>query len=81
GAGPPLAVKRVTDPVFPVPFRLGPEDVMLRGTSLEGEVRLIARLKRDGSPGPAVPGDLEGVAKAPVRVGQSEVQIVLDHVR
>jgi cytochrome c-type biogenesis protein CcmH len=81
GDGPPLAVKRVSDPTFPLAFTLGPEDVMLRGAPLEGNVTLVARLKQDGAAGPAVVGDLEGMVKAPVSVGQSGVQLVLDHVR
>lgn len=81
GEGPPLAVKRIAEPAFPLAFTLGSEDVMLRGRPFEGEVTLTARLKRDGTTGPAVSGDLEGATKAPVRVGQSEVQVVLDQVR
>ncbi|MBI4608807.1 MAG: cytochrome c-type biogenesis protein CcmH [Candidatus Rokubacteria bacterium] len=78
GDGPPLAAKRIPSPVFPVEFSLGPEDRMIRGTPFEGEVMLLARVKRDGKAGPPGPGDLEGEAKAPVRVGQRGVEVVLD---
>lgn len=78
GADPPLAVKRIPNPSFPVAFSLGPEDQMLGGTPFEGEVTLLARLKRDGRAGPPAPGDLEGKAQAPVKVGQRRVEIVLD---
>lgn len=78
GPGPPLAVRRISSPSFPLAFSLGPEDVMLRGAPFEGEVTLAARLKRDGTAGPPAPGDLGGEAPAPVRVGQRGVQIVLD---
>jgi cytochrome c-type biogenesis protein CcmH len=78
GEGPPIAVKRILNPSFPLTFSLGPEDQMLGGTSFEGEVTLLARLKRDGKVGPPAPGDLEGRIGAPVKVGQRGVEIVLD---
>lgn len=81
GAGPPLAVKRIVEPVFPVPFTLGPEDSMLPGTDFAGEVTLVARLKRDGRASAAVRGDLEGAAPAPVPVGTTDARITLEVVR
>jgi len=78
GAGPPLAVKRIANPTFPVAFSLDPEDRMLRGAPFDGEVTLVARLKRDGRAGPPAPGDLEGKVEAPVKVGQRGVEVVLD---
>jgi len=78
GNGPPLAVKRIPNPTFPVAFSLGRGDQMLAGTPFEGEVRLLARLKRDGTTGPPAPGDFAGEAQGPVRVGQHGVEIVLD---
>ncbi len=78
GDGPPLAVKRIPNPTFPMVFSLGPEDRMLQGAPFEGEVMLLARLKRDGRAGPPAPGDLQGEARAPVRVGRRGVEIVLD---
>ncbi|MBI3028648.1 MAG: cytochrome c-type biogenesis protein CcmH [Candidatus Rokubacteria bacterium] len=78
GDGPPLAVKRIADPVLPVSFSLGPEDRMLRGVPFEGEVTLLAQLKRDGKAGPPADGDLEGRAAGPVKVGRRDVEIVLD---
>jgi len=82
GGGPPLAVKRIVSPQFPVQFSLGPEDVMVQGGEFRGEVTLLARLKRDGRAGPASPGDLEGVAERnPVPVGTTGVRITLETVR
>ena len=49
-------------------------------TSFEGEVTLLARLKRDGRAGPPTPGDLEGKVGAPVKIGQRGVEIVLDRI-
>jgi len=82
GGGPPLAVKRIVSPQFPVEFSLGPEDVMVQGGEFRGEVTLLARLKRDGRAGPASPGDLEGVAERnPIPVGTTGVRITLETVR
>lgn len=78
GPGPPLAVKRFVNPAFPLNFVLGPEDRMAGNAPFVGEVTLIARLKQDGLAGPPSPGDLEGRAPTPVRVGRREVEIVLD---
>jgi hypothetical protein len=78
GDGPLLAVKRIPNPTFPVTFSLGRGGQMLADTPFEGEVRLLARLKRDGTAGPPAPGDLEGRAEVPDRVGQHGVEIVLD---
>ena len=82
GDGPPLAVKRIPNPSFPAVFSLGPEDRMLRGAPFEGEVTLVAHLKRDGAAGPSRLGDLEGSPERnPVRVGVAGVRIVLELVR
>ena len=48
--GPPLAVKRIPAPAFPVSFSLGSGDVMMPGTAFEGPLNLSARLDRDGDP-------------------------------
>ncbi|OGL10200.1 MAG: hypothetical protein A3I17_00290 [Candidatus Rokubacteria bacterium RIFCSPLOWO2_02_FULL_72_37] len=81
GAGAPVAVKRIVEPTFPVRFVLGPEDVMRQGARFAGDLTLIARLKRDGRAGPAVPGDLEGAAPGPVAVGTTNARIALELVR
>jgi cytochrome c-type biogenesis protein CcmH len=81
GSGPPLAVKRIPNPSFPLAFALGPGDRMLAERPFEGEVTLVARLKRDGKAGPPVAGDLEGKAPTPVRIGQQGVEIILDSAR
>ena len=66
GEGPPLAVKRIPVPSFPVMFSLGPEDRMSAGVPFEGEVRLSARLKRDGTAGPPAPAASAGDVKTRV---------------
>lgn len=79
-AGPPFAVRRIVAPRFPLPYRLGPEDVMMAGSAFEGEVRMSARISRTGSSA-AQTGDLEGDHPTPVRVGARDVDIVISRVR
>jgi cytochrome c-type biogenesis protein CcmH len=81
GAGPPLAVKRIESPRFPVAYTLGPEDAMVPGRPVEGSLEIVARLSRGGAAGPAKPGDLEGrAARNPVTPGAAGVDIVLTPV-
>lgn len=81
GSGPPFAVTRVMAPRFPAAFRIGPEDVMTPGATLQGEFTLSARLSKTGSAGPAQAGDLEGEHAGPVAVGTRGVDILLARVR
>ncbi len=82
GAGPPLAVKRIEAPRFPVAYTLGPEDAMLPGRPVDGDLEIVARLSRSGAAGPAGPGDLEGRFPGnPVRPGTTGVDITLAPVR
>lgn len=77
----PIAVKRIEAPRFPVEFAVTREDVMIRGTELTGMVEVVARLDKDGSAGPAQPGDMEGAyAQNPTLVGGQDVEIVIDKV-
>lgn len=78
GGGPPLAVKRIPNPTFPVEFSLGPEDRILGDRPFEGEMTILARLKRDGAAGPPARGDLGGQVTGAIRAGQRGVRIVLD---
>ena len=80
-AGPPFAVKRIVSPRFPLAYRLGPEDVMMAGSTFDGEVRVSVRVSRTGTAGPALTGDLEGEHGAPVRVGARNVDIVISRER
>lgn len=80
GPGPPVAAKRFGAPRFPLRFTLGQADAMAGG-AFEGEVTVMALLKMDGRAGPPAPGDLEGRAPAPVRVGTRDLVIVLDRAR
>lgn len=78
----PLAALRIEHPTFPVPFEVTNADVMVQGSELKGVVNIIARLDKDGSAGPAQPGDIEGeFAKNPTMVGAKNVEIVLNRVK
>jgi cytochrome c-type biogenesis protein CcmH len=82
GAPRPLAAVRIEHPKFPVPFQISNADVMTPGSELRGMVAVVARLDKDGSAGPAQPGDIEGeFAKNPTMVGATEVTIVLNKVK
>jgi cytochrome c-type biogenesis protein CcmH len=79
--GPPLAVKKIDRPVFPVSYSLGPENVMMQGAPFTGSVAITVRLDKDGNPTTRQPGDLIGdYKKSPVAVGSKNIDIVLDQV-
>ncbi len=76
--GPPLAVKRIVGPTFPVSFSLGPGDVMMPGMAFEGPLNLSARLDRDGDPLTREPGEPAGAYGGnPVKPGARDVTIHL----
>lgn len=79
--GPPLAVRRIAAPSFPVRFALGAADAMIPGTAFEGPVDIVVRLDTDGNPMTREPGSLTGVyAQNPVAVGTKDLRITLDQV-
>ena len=79
--GPPLAVKKIERPVFPLSYSLGPENVMMQGTPFAGKITITVRLDKDGNPITRQAGDLVGeYKKNPVDVGSKNVDIVLDQV-
>jgi hypothetical protein len=79
--GPPLAVKKIDRPVFPLSYSVGPENVMMQGMPFTGSVTITVRLDKDGNPTTRQPGDLSGeYKKNPVAVGSKNVDIVLDQV-
>jgi hypothetical protein len=81
GGGPPLAVKKIERPVFPLSYSIGAENVMMQGTAFAGKIILTVRLDKDGDPGTRTPGDLLGDYKNnPVEAGARNVDIVIDQV-
>lgn len=79
--GPPLAVKKIDHPVFPLSYSLGPENVMMQGVPFTGNIIITARLDKDGNPTTRQSGDLTGdYKKNPAAVGSKNIDIVLDQV-
>jgi cytochrome c-type biogenesis protein CcmH len=79
--GPPLAVKKVDRPNFPLSYSLGPENVMMQGSPFAGKVTISVRLDKDGNPVTRQSGDLVGeYKKNPVDVGSNNVDVVVDQV-
>jgi len=76
--GPPLAVKRIASPRFPMEFTLGPDDMMSAGMPFQGPLAVTVRLDGDGNAMSRTPGDLMGAASEPLEPGASGVVIVLD---
>ena len=72
-AGPPLAVKRFTQPIhFPVEFTLSGQDSMIADRPFKGRVMIKARVSQSGTAIPAMSGDLEPSMPPPeVEVGSS----------
>ena len=83
GGGMPIAVIRVDDPEFPLPFDLGPEHAPLQADDtpqlLRRENKLFARVSIGG----AVAGSPEDLESAPVavRADGPEVTLAIDHRR
>jgi tetratricopeptide (TPR) repeat protein len=80
-AGPPLAVKKIDKPVFPLAYSLSQENVMMQGTPFTGKINLTVRLDKDGNPSTRGPGDITGdYKKNPVEVGSKNVDITLNRM-
>jgi hypothetical protein len=75
GKGPPFAVKRISDPSFPLTFSMGDADIMMGGEWPE-EVWLEARLDLDGDPMTKGEGDPTSARQGPIPKGQ-EIQLTL----
>ncbi len=78
--GPPLAVRRVVEPRFPLEFSIGPEDRMIEQMPFVGPLLLSARIDTDGNAMTRQPGDLQGAAPGSYEPGASDVAIVVDEV-
>lgn len=78
GGGPPLAVKKIDQPIFPLSYVIGAENVMMQGTPFTGKINLSVRLDKDGNPTTRTPGDLIGSYQEPVDVGSENVDIIID---
>jgi cytochrome c-type biogenesis protein CcmH len=80
-AGPPLAVKKIDQPKFPVSYSLSQENVMIQGMTFSGKINVSARLDKDGNAMTREAGNLLGAYKKnPVQAGSQNVDIALDEV-
>jgi hypothetical protein len=77
-SGPPLAVKRIASPRFPLDFAIGPDDRMITAMPFAGPIRLTARVDSDGNVTTRTPGDLQGAADGDFHPGDTGVALVLD---
>jgi len=79
--GPPLAVKKIDKPSFPLSYTLGQENVMMQGTPFVGKINITVRLDKDGNPTTRGAGDLTGeYKKNPAEVGAKNADIVIDQL-
>jgi len=79
--GPPLAVKKIAKPTFPLSYTLGQENVMMQGTPFSGKINITVRLDKDGNPTTRGAGDLTGeYKKNPVEVGAKSADVTLDQL-
>jgi cytochrome c-type biogenesis protein CcmH len=80
-AGPPLAVRKVDNPSFPLAYSLGQENVMMQGTPFTGKIHISVRLDKDGNAMTREAGNVLGeYSKNPVEVGSQNVDIILDQI-
>lgn len=79
--GPPLAVKKIDQPKFPLSYSLGQENLMMQGMPFSGKVNITVRLDKDGNPTTRGAGDLSGdYKKNPAQVGATNADVILDQV-
>jgi cytochrome c-type biogenesis protein CcmH len=79
-SGPPMAVKRIFAPSFPVGFSIGPEDRMSEQFPFAGPLQVTARLDADGNGTTREPGDLQGRLPDTVAPGASGLTLIIDEV-
>ncbi len=75
-----VAVKKFSAEKFPIPFSLGPQDMMFKNGNFEGDLTLSARVDKDGDPMTRKKGDV--VALLPkVHVGARGVKLSLNQIQ
>ncbi|MCP3983328.1 MAG: hypothetical protein GY723_03010 [bacterium] len=78
--GPPSAVKRISDPNFPLEFALGPSDRMIQATPFAGPFQLSVRIDADGNAMTRNPGDLQGRASGSYEPGTDGIELLIDEI-
>ncbi|MDX6769494.1 MAG: hypothetical protein SF051_08175 [Elusimicrobiota bacterium] len=79
--GVPLAVHRIVNPVFPAPFSMGPQDLLVPGIRRQEPLRVSVEMNTHGNLGQPKPGDLAGSLSSPVRPGTRGLRLVLETIR
>jgi hypothetical protein len=81
-SGPPVAVKRFTQPLeFPLNFELSQQDVMIPDTQFDGKLIISGRIAQKGSATPVQSGDIEGKSQPnPVEVGEKNLKVLLNQI-
>jgi hypothetical protein len=74
----PVARVLFIHPTFPVPFEISQKDVRLTGITLQGRVRLVARLSLESGSSLVASGEFSGSAPVAGTVGGTPVKIVID---
>ncbi len=75
--GPPLAVQRHERVRFPFAFAIGRQNAMIAGVEFPDEVRVVARLDRDGDAMTEGPGDWRA-ASEPITLGSEGLELILE---
>jgi hypothetical protein len=78
--GPPLAVVRLANPSFPMPFSIGPDDRMIQSMPFAGQIQISVRVDADGNVMTQNPGDLQGGSGIPKAPGDRGVTLLIDKV-
>jgi hypothetical protein len=79
-AGPPLAVRRIQAPRFPLEFSIGPNDRMIKAMPFAGPIRLSARIDADANAMTRSVGDLFGSSDGPHSPGDGGIQLTVGQV-
>jgi hypothetical protein len=80
--GPPVAVKRIAQPIsIPYTFTLTTDDVMIAGSETKGSMKVIARISQSGAAMPVSKGDIEGATSKPVLSGAKDIELQLNTVK
>lgn len=78
---PPVAVKRMVGVKFPLDYTFDAQDAIDQTRPFEGEVNVMARIKKSGIASISVPGDMEGAyPRNPVKVGAKDIDFAIDKV-
>ncbi len=74
----PVARVLFVHPTFPVPFEISQKDVRLTGITLQGPVRLVARLSLESGSTLVASGEYSGSAPVEGTVGGDPVHILIN---